>query len=94
MARPSATTSGELVPVEAQIHDEQRGEGECDDPDGGERIAEVAPVTGPEVEHAAGDECKGHCVRSGHPMAVLDDLAVARGDQGGGGADDPGGGLH
>ena len=55
---------------------------------------EVAPVTGPEVEHTAGDEGKGDGVGAGHPLAVLDDLAVARGDEGGGGADDPGGGLH
>src|SRR6202044_3950872 len=54
----------------------------------------VAPIAGPEIEHSAGDEGKRDSVRTGHPLAVLDDLAVARGDEGGGGADDPGGSLH
>src|ERR1035441_4752594 len=54
----------------------------------------MAPVAGPEIKHAAGDEGKRDGVGTGHPLAVLDDLAVARGDEGGGGADDPGGGLH
>jgi len=84
---------GELAPVEAEVDDEQRGEGEGDDAHGREAVAEVAPVTGPEVEHTAGDEGKGDGVGTGHPLAVLDDLAVTRGDEGGGGADDPGGGL-
>ena len=54
----------------------------------------MAPVTRPEVEHAAGDKGKGNCIGARHPLAVLCDLAVARGDEGGGGADHPGGGLH
>ena len=54
----------------------------------------MAPVAGPEIEHAAGDEGKRDGVGTGHPLAMLDDLAVTRGDEGGGGADDPGGGLH
>ena len=45
--RPSAATSGELAPVEAKVHDKQRGKSEGDDTDGGEGVAEVAPVTGP-----------------------------------------------
>ena len=84
---------GELAPVEAEVDDEQRGEGEGDDAHGREAVAEVAPVTGPEVEHTAGDEGKGDGVGTGHPLAVLDDLAVTRGDEGGGGADNPGCGL-
>src|ERR1039458_3590666 len=86
--------SGELAPVKAEVHDKQRGKSKGDYADGGEGIPEVAPVTGPEVQHTAGDEGKGDGVGAGHPLAVLDDLAVARGDEGGGGADDPGGGLH
>ena len=93
-SRPSGTTSGELAPVEAEVHDKQRGKSEGDDTDGGEGVAEMAPVTGPEVEHTAGDEGKGDGIGAGHPLAVLDDLAVARGDEGGGGADHPSGGLH
>src|ERR1035441_1470036 len=54
----------------------------------------MAPVAGPEIEHAAGDEGKRDGVGTGHPLAMLGDLAVTRGDEGGGGADDPGGGLH
>ena len=54
----------------------------------------MAPVAGPEIEHAAGDEGKRDGVRTGHPLAMLDDLAVTRGDEGGSGADDPSGGLH
>ena len=42
-------TSGELAPVEAEVHDKQRGQSEGDDADGGEGVAEVAPVTGPEL---------------------------------------------
>ena len=58
------------------------------------RVAEMAPVSGQEVEHAAGDEGKGDGVGTGHPLAMLDDLAVTRGDEGGGGADHPRRGLH
>ena len=53
----------------------------------------MAPVRGPEVEHTAGDEGKGHCVGTGHPLTMLDDVAITRSDEGGGGADDPGCGL-
>ena len=93
-SRRSVTTRGELVPVEADVHDKQRGKGEGNDADCGEGVAEVAPVAGPEVKHAAGDEGKCDGVRAGHPLAVLDDLAVARGDEGGGGADHPRRSLH
>ena len=41
----SGTTGGEFAPVEAEVHDQQRGQGEGDHADGGEDIAEVAPVT-------------------------------------------------
>src|ERR1700742_3903184 len=54
----------------------------------------MTPVTRPEVEHPAGDEGKGNSIGARHPLAVLCDLAVARGDEGGGGTDHPGGGLH
>src|SRR5580698_10684065 len=54
----------------------------------------MAPVTRPEVEHAAGDEGEGDGVGADHLLAMLDDLPVACGEKGGGGADDPGGGLH
>src|ERR1700733_3865361 len=93
-SRRSGTTSGELAPVESEVHDKQRGKREGDDADGGEGVAEVAPVTRPEVEHTAGDEGEGDGVGADHPLAVLDYLPVARGEEGGGGADDPGGGLH
>jgi hypothetical protein len=33
--RLSVTTGGELAPVEAEVDDKQRGEGEGDDADGG-----------------------------------------------------------
>src|SRR5665213_1120249 len=90
----SATTGGEFVPAEAKLHDQQRGQCEGDDAHSGEAVAEVAPIAGPEVEHTAGNEGKGDGIGAGHPLAMLDDLAVTRGDEGGGGADDPGGGLH
>ena len=54
----------------------------------------MAPVRGHEVQNAAGDEGKGDGVGAGHPLAMLDDLAVARGEEGGGGADHPRRGLH
>jgi len=34
-SRLSATASGELVPVEAEVYDEQRGKSKGDDADGG-----------------------------------------------------------
>jgi len=54
----------------------------------------MAPVRGHEVQNAAGNEGKGDGVGAGHPLAMLDDLAVARGEEGGGGADHPRRGLH
>src|SRR5580698_10606603 len=90
----SVTASGELVPVEAEFDDKQGSECEGDYTDGGEGVAEVAPVTGPKVEHTAGDEGEGDGIGANHPLAMLDVLAVARGEKGGGGADDPRGGLH
>ena len=85
---------GELAPVEAEVDDKQGSQGEGDDADGGEGVAEVAPVAGPEVEHAAGNEGKGNGIGARHPLAMLDDLAVARGDERGRGADNPGRRLH
>src|ERR1700691_4189203 len=54
----------------------------------------MTPVRGHEVQNAAGDEGKGDGVGTDHPLAMLDDLAVARGEEGGGGADHPRRGLH
>ena len=54
----------------------------------------MAPVAGPEIEHAGGDEGKRDGIGANHPLAMLGDLAVTRGYEGGRGADDPGGGLH
>jgi hypothetical protein len=82
------------VPVEAEVHDKQRGKSEGDDTDSGEGITQVAPITGPEVEHTAGDKSEGDGVGAGHPLTVLEDLPIARGEEGGGRANDPGGGLH
>ena len=49
----SVTTGGELVPIETEIHYKERGEGECDDADRGEDVAEMAPVRGHEIQNAA-----------------------------------------
>ena len=92
--RPSGTTSGELAPVEAKLDDKQGSEREDDEADSGEGIAKMAPVEGPEIEHAAGDEGKRDCIGANHPLAMPGDLAVTRTDEGGGGADDPGRGMH
>src|ERR1700733_2738255 len=54
----------------------------------------MAPICGHKIEDTAGDEGKRDPIGAGHPLAMHGDLAVARGDQGGGGADHPGGGLH
>src|SRR5665213_911280 len=54
----SSTARGEFAPTEAKFHDQQRGKGEGDHADGGEGVAKMAPVAGPEVQHAAGDEGK------------------------------------
>lgn len=82
------------MPVDAEFDDQQGGEGEGDDADRGKAVAEMAPVAGPEVEYAAGDEGKGNGIGARHPLAVCDDLAVARRDESGGGADHPRGSLH
>jgi len=92
--RPSGATGGEFAPVEAEFDDKQGSEREDDEADGGEAVAKMAPVEGPEIQHAAGDEGKRDCIGANHPLAMPGDLAVTRGDQGGGGADDPGGGLY
>lgn len=54
----------------------------------------MTPVRWHEVQNAARDEGKGDGIGAGHPLAMLDDLAVARGEEGGGGADHPRSGLH
>jgi len=54
----------------------------------------MAPVGGHKIEHTAGDEGKSDRIGAGHPLAMLDDLAVSRGEEGGGGADHPRRGLH
>ena len=53
----------------------------------------MAPITGPEVERTAGDKGKCDGVGTDHPLAVLGDLAIAGGEEGGEGAEDPGAGL-
>src|ERR1035438_5508865 len=90
----SRTASGELAPVEAEVDGKQGNESKRDHADGGEGVAKMAPVAGPEIEQAAGDEGKRDCIGANHPLAMLDDLTITRGDQGGDGADDPRGGLH
>src|ERR1700722_6795647 len=92
--RPSGTTGGEFAPVEGEVDNKQGSERESDDADGGEGVAKVAPVAGPGIGPRAGDENKGDRIGANHPSAMLGDLAVTRGYKGGGGADDPGGGLH
>jgi len=54
----------------------------------------VAPVARPEVQHAAGNEGKGDGIGARHPLAMLDDLAVAGSDERGCGANNPGNRLH
>src|ERR1700733_8804423 len=90
----SIATSGEFVPVEAEVDDQQGCKREGDDADCGQNVAKMAPVRRHEVQNAAGDEGKGDGVGASHPLAVLDNLAVARGEEGGGGADHPCCGLH
>ena len=82
------------MPVEADVNDQQGRKREGDDSDCGQDVAEMAPVCRHEVQNAAGDEGKGDGVGASHPLAMLDDLAVARGEEGSGGADYPRRGLH
>jgi hypothetical protein len=44
------------------------------------KVARMAPVAGPEIEQAAGDEGKRDGITANHPLAMLSDLAVTRGD--------------
>src|SRR5579862_9983070 len=92
--QPSGTTNGELAPGEAEFGDQQGSERKNDEADCSQTVAKMAPVAGPEIEHAAGDEGKRDRIGANHPLAMLVDLTVPRGDQGGAGAHDPGGGLH
>src|ERR1700733_9253533 len=87
-------TGGGLAPVEAEVNKKQGSKSEGDNTDGGECVAKMAPVPGPEIEHAARDEGKRHRVGPGHPLAMLDDLAVTRSNEGSRRADDPRSGLH
>src|ERR1700733_1176472 len=54
----------------------------------------MAPVCGHKIEDTAGDEGKRARIGAGHPLAMHGDLAIARGDEGGRGADHPRRGLH
>lgn len=92
--RRSVATGGEFVPVKAKVNDQQGCKCEGDDADCGQDVAEVAPVCGHKIEHPAGDEGKSDRIGTGHPLAMYDDLAVARGDEGCGGADHPRCCLH
>jgi len=89
-----AACGSEFAPIEAEIDYQQRGEGEGDDADRRQYVAEMAPVCGYEVQNPAGDESKRDRIRPSHPLAMLDDLTVARGYEGGGSADHPGSSLH
>jgi len=82
------------MPVQAQVHNQQRGQRKSDYADSGEDVAEVAPIARPEVEYAAGDECKRDGIGARHPLPVLGYLPVSRSDKSGGGADDPSRSLH
>jgi len=86
--------NGKLPPIEAEVDEKKRRQGKGDDADGREAVAQMAPVPGPEVEHSAGNECKCDGIGASHPLAVLDDVAIARSEEGSRGADDPGGSLH
>src|SRR5580698_9411253 len=90
----SCAARGELVPVEAEVDEKKRSQGEGNHADGCEGVAKMAPVAGPEIEHAAGNERKCDGVGTGHPLAMLCNLTVTRSDEGGGGANHPGNGLH
>src|SRR5581483_5705625 len=54
----------------------------------------MTPVARPQIQHAAGDEGERDRVGTGHPLAMLHDLAIAGGDDGSRGADHPGSRLH
>ena len=41
------TAGGEHVPIETALDDQQGSQGENDQTDGGEGVAEVAPIPGP-----------------------------------------------
>src|SRR5579872_100900 len=77
--RRSPATRGELVPVQAEVNQKNGSQRKGDDADCGQHVAKMAPVGRHEIEHAAGDKGKGDGVGAGHPLAVHDDLAIARG---------------
>jgi hypothetical protein len=54
----------------------------------------MAPVGRHKIEHTARHEGKRDRIGARHPLAMHGDLAVARGNEGGGGADHPRSGLH
>jgi len=93
-ALPSAAARGEFVPVEAEVDQNDGGQGEGDDANRRQYVAKMAPVGGHKVEYTAGDKGKRDRIGAGHPLAVHGDLSVTRGDHGSGSADDPCSALH
>jgi len=54
----------------------------------------MAPVGGHKIEYTAGDEGKRDRIGADHPLAMRGNMAIACGDESGGGADHPRSGLH
>ncbi len=93
-ATVSLAARGEFVPVEPEVDQNDRGQGEGDDANRRQYVAKMAPVGGHKVEYTGGDKGKRDRIGAGHPLAVHGDLSVTRGDHGSGSADDPCSALH
>src|SRR5579863_5985318 len=90
----SCASRRKLPPVKAQFDEKQRSESKGDDTHRREAVAQMTPVPRPQIEHSARDKRKRHRIRTSHPLAMLDELPIARGDECGDGADDPRCRLH
>ena len=82
------------MPVKAEVDQKYGSQSEGYNANGGQHVAEMAPVSRHEVQNATGDKGEGNGVGACHPLAMHSNLPVARCNQGGRGADHPGGGLH
>ena len=88
LAIRSGAAVGEFAVVEGEVAADEHEDADVGIPPGELAGGEVEEA-GPEVEDAVGDEGEGDGVGADHPLAVDGDVAVARGDEGDEGAEDP-----
>ena len=84
---------GELVPVEGDVGEDEGAEEGVEEDDADEGGVAHGEPGWDEVQNAQTDEREGDGVGADHPLPVLGDVAVARGEEGEEGAEHPKAGL-